>query len=45
MIDEFIDAYSDDQIYLELIEKLVNDHPVIGNVPESINTHRSVAYG
>ena len=36
MIDEFIDAYSDDQIYLELIEKLVNDHPVESNVPESI---------
>lgn len=36
MIDEFIDAYSDDQIYLELIEKLVNQHPVESNVPDSI---------
>ncbi len=36
MIDEFIDAYSDDQIYLELIEGLINEHPVHGNVPESI---------
>lgn len=36
MIDEFIDAYSDDQIYLELIEKLVNDHPVESSVPDSI---------
>ena len=36
MIDEFIDAYSDDQIYLELIENLVNEHSVEGNVPERI---------
>ena len=36
MIDEFIDAYSDDQIYLELIEKLVNEHPIESNVPDSI---------
>lgn len=36
MIDEFIDAYSDDQIYLEMIEKLVNDHPSESVVPDSI---------
>ncbi len=36
MIDEFIDAYSDDQIYLELIEKLVNEHSVEGNIPDNI---------
>lgn len=36
MDDEFIDAYSDDQIYLEMIEKLVNDHPSEGLVPDSI---------
>src|SRR5690606_692092 len=36
MIDEFIDAYSDDQIYLEMIEKLVNDHPSESLVPDSI---------
>lgn len=36
MINEFIDAYSDDQIYLELIEKLVNEHPVEANVPNNI---------
>lgn len=36
MIDEFIDAYSDDQIYLELIEKIINEHPVEGNVPANI---------
>ncbi|OCP86418.1 hypothetical protein AKH09_23685 [Vibrio parahaemolyticus] len=35
-ISEFLDAYSDDQIYLEMIEKLVNDHPVEANVPENI---------
>jgi hypothetical protein len=36
VIDEFIDAYSDDQIYLELIEKLVNKHPIEGTVSDSI---------
>lgn len=36
MVDEFIDAYSDDQIYLELIEELVNDHPVESKIPDSI---------
>lgn len=36
MIDQFIDAYSDDQIYLELIEKLVNDHAIESNVPDNI---------
>lgn len=35
-INEFIDAYSDDQIYLEMIERLVNEHPVEANVPEKI---------
>lgn len=35
-MDEFIDAYSDDQIYLEMIENLVNQHPVEGNIPDSI---------
>lgn len=35
-INEFIDAYSDDQIYLTLIKELVNNHPVEGNVPERI---------
>lgn len=36
MVDEFIDAYSDDQLYLEVIEKLINEHPVEGNVPDNI---------
>jgi len=36
VIGGFIDAYSDDQIYLQLIEKLVNEHPVEGRVPDSI---------
>ncbi|MFB5744214.1 hypothetical protein ACE38U_04915 [Cedecea sp. S5-13] len=36
MTDEFIDAYSDDQIYLEIIEKLINEHPTEGNVPDNI---------
>lgn len=36
LIKEFIDAYSDDQIYLELIEKLVNDHSIEGLVPDNI---------
>ena len=36
MISEFIDAYSDDQIYLHMLEDLVNAHPVEANVPDSI---------
>ncbi len=36
MVDEFVDAYTDDQIYLELIEKLVNEHAVEAIVPDSI---------
>ena len=36
MVSEFIDAYSDDKIYLEMLEKLVNDHPVEANCPDSI---------
>lgn len=33
---EFIDAYSDDQIYLEMLEKLVNEHPSESLTPASI---------
>ena len=36
MTSEFIDAYSDDQIYLHRMEGLVNAHPVEANVPDSI---------
>lgn len=36
MVSEFIDAYSDDQIYLDMLEKLVNKHPVEGTSPDSI---------
>ncbi|MBC9114599.1 hypothetical protein [Stenotrophomonas maltophilia] len=36
MTSEFIDAYSDDQIYLHMLEGLVNTHPVEANVPDSI---------
>lgn len=36
MTSEFIDAYSDDQIYLHMLEGLVNAHPVEANVPDSI---------
>lgn len=36
MGNEFIDAYSDDQIYLEMIEKLVNNHSSEGLTPERI---------
>lgn len=36
MTSEFIDAYSDDQIYLHLIEELVNSHPTESLVPDSI---------
>ncbi|GGI85650.1 hypothetical protein GCM10007978_24150 [Shewanella hanedai] len=35
-INVFLATYSDDQIYLEMIERLVNEHPVEGCVPESI---------
>ncbi len=34
--DEFIEAYSDDQIYLTMIEDLVNEHPIEANVPDNI---------
>lgn len=36
MVTQFIDAYSDDQIYLEMLERLVNAHPTEANVPGSI---------
>jgi len=36
MVTEFIDAYSDDQIYLQVLEELVNAHPVEGGAPNSI---------
>ena len=36
MISEFLDAYSDDQIYLDMLENLVNAHPVEANAPDSI---------
>lgn len=36
MITEFIDAYSDDQIYLGMLEALVASHPSESTVPESI---------
>jgi hypothetical protein len=36
MVSQFIDAYSDDQIYLEMLEQLVNAHPTEANVPDSI---------
>ena len=36
MTSEFIDAYSDDQIYLHMLEGLVNAHPVEADVPDSI---------
>lgn len=35
-MNEFLDAYSDDQIYLEMIERLVNSHPTEANVPDYI---------
>lgn len=35
-MNEFIDAYSDDQIYLEMIEKLVNEHSIEQTVPDRI---------
>jgi len=35
-LNEFIDAYSDDQIYLSMIKELVNNHPIESNVPENI---------
>lgn len=36
MVSEFIDAYSDDQIYLNMLEDLVNSHPVEAFTPDSI---------
>ena len=36
MVSEFIDAYSDDQIYLDMLEGLVNSHPTESVVPGSI---------
>lgn len=36
MMNEFIDAYSDDQIYLSMIKELVDNHPVESTVPEKI---------
>lgn len=36
MVSEFIDAYSDDQIYLETLERLVNNHSVEVTVPNNI---------
>lgn len=36
MITEFIDAYSDDQIYLDMLEALVAAHPRESVVPERI---------
>lgn len=36
MISEFIDAYSDDQLYLQMLEELVNSHPSESTVPSGI---------
>ena len=36
MTSEFIDAYSDDQIYLHMLEGLVNAHPTEAAVPDRI---------
>ena len=36
MVSEFIDAYSDDQIYLDMLEGLVDSHPKESIVPASI---------
>ena len=36
MVSQFIDAYSDDQIHLEVLERLVHAHPDEGHVPDSI---------
>lgn len=33
---EFIDAYSDDQIYLDMLEVLVNAHPIESYAPDNI---------
>jgi hypothetical protein len=35
-MNEFIDAYSDDQIYLTMIRDLVDNHPVESAAPENI---------
>ena len=36
MTSEFIDAYSDDQIYLDMLEGLVESHPLESVAPENI---------
>jgi hypothetical protein len=36
VVSEFIDAYSDDQIYLEMLVGLVNAHPLEAHAPDSI---------
>ncbi len=36
MLSEFIEAYSDDQIYIDMLEDLVNSHPSESIVTESI---------
>ena len=36
MVSQFIDAYSDDQIYLSMLEDLVNSHPAEAIAPDSI---------
>ncbi|MGJ7565263.1 hypothetical protein ACSFBM_15530 [Variovorax sp. GB1R11] len=36
MVAEFISAYSDDQIYIEMLENLVNSHPVEAHAPDSV---------
>jgi hypothetical protein len=36
VVNEFIDAYSDDQIYLSMIQNLVDAHPVEAAAPENI---------
>lgn len=36
MTSEFIDAYSDDQIYINMLDGLIDTHPVESSVPERI---------
>lgn len=36
LVPEFIDAYSDDQIYIHILERLVNENPVESVVPDNI---------
>ena len=36
MTSEFIEAYSDDQIYIDILEKLVNADPVESCIPDRI---------